>query len=97
MDGILIPYNDDCQNIIEMGGLKKANVKKDETKWYNTLAFIIMRNILDDGILVKFYLFYQLHNFQNMRRLKRFLNYKNANKKPQKTKKSENTCFKGIV
>lgn len=46
MDGILISYNDDCQNIIEMGGLKKANVKKDETKWYNTLAFIIMRNIL---------------------------------------------------
>lgn len=37
MDGILIPYNDDCQNIIEMGGLKKANVKKDEkngiTRW----------------------------------------------------------------
>lgn len=32
MDGILIPYNDDCQNIIEMGGLKKANVKKDEKK-----------------------------------------------------------------
>lgn len=46
MDGILIPYNDDCQIIIEMGGLKKANVKKDEKKWYNTLAFIIMRNIL---------------------------------------------------
>lgn len=89
MDGILIPYNEDCQIIIEMGGLKKANVKKDETKWYNTLAFII--------ILVKFYIFYQLHNFQNMRRLKRFLNYKNANKKTQKTKKSENTCFKGIV
>lgn len=37
MDGILIPYNEDCQIIIEMGGLKKAKVKKDEkngiTRW----------------------------------------------------------------
>lgn len=30
MDGILIPYNGDCQIILKMGGLKMANVKKDE-------------------------------------------------------------------
>lgn len=28
MDGILIPYNDDCQNIIEMGGLKNGQREK---------------------------------------------------------------------
>lgn len=81
MDGILIPYNDDCQNIIEMGGLKKANVKKDEKKWYNTLAFIIMRNILMMEYWSNSIYSINCTIFKNMRRLKRFLNYKNANKK----------------